>query len=379
MASSGWQGDVTLTDGGFGYSYFKGNLRIDSITHSGDTVTVTGAFGVHNDGGASSYYVYPINAEVDGSTNYQEVVAGNQWIADGEWVTSAVTFTFNAPAASSSASIQVLWSYNNGQAGNSINYNLSFDPAISPPTGLNVTNISSGSDFVAATVSVTGWGIGSGTRYRELQVWTYDFQNPRKYKYVTGDTMSGSITVNNSSSGSLTILPNSRYTVGAYATNGQADTGSHSFGTVVTVPAEPMIDATIVGKDYVTFGYYFSDQGGYNTMYIDYKIDSGAWTAATTITGSGEKSGNFTVAGLSPSTEYIITPRVRSSDGWTKTMSSITVATAAPQAKLYCSVNDTAKQAKKIYCSVGGVAKRVTKIYGSVNGVAKLVYEEPNI
>lgn len=218
-----------------------------------------------------------------------------------------------------------------------------------PPTGLNVTNVSSGSDFVAATVSISDWGVGSGTRYRELQVWTYDFQNPRRYKSVTGDTMSGSITVNNDSSGSLIILPNTRYTVGGFATNGEADTGSQSFGTVVTVPAEPTIETTIVGKDYATFGYFFSDQGGYNTMYIDYKIGSGAWTTATTITGSGEKSGDFTVTGLSPSTEYIITPRVRSSDGWTKTMSSITITTTVPQTNLYCPVSGTAKRVTKMY------------------------------
>lgn len=48
MASSGWQGEVTLTDGGFGYDYFKGDLRVDSISHSGGTVTVTGVFGVKN-------------------------------------------------------------------------------------------------------------------------------------------------------------------------------------------------------------------------------------------------------------------------------------------------------------------------------------------
>ena len=154
MASSGWQGDVTLTSEGFGYDYMKGNLRIDSITHSGDTVTVSGAFGVHNAGGYESYYVYPINAAVNGSTGYQQVVAGNQHIATDAWVTSNVTFSFSAAATASSANIEVLWNYNNGTASNSITYTLYFDPAVTPPTGLNVSGVTTTKDSVTGNVSM---------------------------------------------------------------------------------------------------------------------------------------------------------------------------------------------------------------------------------
>lgn len=132
MASSGWQGDVTLTSGGFGYNYFKGNLRIDSIVHSGSTVTVTGALGVHNDGGPSSYYVYPITAAVDGITGYQQVVAGNDWIDNGEWVTVPVSFSFSAGGGETSKAIKVLWNYNNGTASNEITYTLTFDASLPP-------------------------------------------------------------------------------------------------------------------------------------------------------------------------------------------------------------------------------------------------------
>ena len=137
MASSGWQGDVTLTSGGFGYDYFKGNFRVDSIVHSGSTVTVSGALGVHNDGGESSYYVYPINAAVDGITEYQQVVAGNAWIDNGEWVTVPVSFSFSAGGAETSKSIKVLWSYNNGTASNEITYTLTFDASLPPAPSIS--------------------------------------------------------------------------------------------------------------------------------------------------------------------------------------------------------------------------------------------------
>ena len=566
MASSGWQGDVTLTDGGFGYSYFKGNLRIDSIYHSGGTVTVTGAFGVHNDGGPSSYYIYPINAKVDDSTDYQQVVAGNQWIANGEWVTSAVTFTFNSPATSTTASIHVLWSYNNGQAGNAITYNLNFDPAVSPPTGLDVTGVTVGAQSVKATVSVTGWG-GAGdasSRYRELQVWASNMSGDRRYQAAFGDTLSGDITCTNSSSGTLTITPNTKYWIGGYASNGTLNTGSQPFGTAITnvptagaalsattvdtatinysianqggerdikidqnldsggwtnvttlsgsgaktgsftitgllpnsshsttvrssavggsvaggttvnniitkppvpvisftsraqtsltlgysIPNQggaqsialkrklgsgswvnvetitasgsksgsftisslapnttytvasetvtttgtttgntlsglytavptPVMEAGAIGKNSATINYYVPQQGGAQTIYVEYSLDGGAWTTVDTITTSGEKYGSFTLNGFAPNTSHTVQCRIRSGDGATQVGDPVAFVTHEVYAKMYCSVNNTAKTVKKVYCSVGGARKRVTKIYGSVNGQRKLMWEEP--
>lgn len=377
MASSGWQGDVTLQSGGFGYDYFKGNFRVDSIAHSGDTVTVSGAFGVHNAGGYSSYYVYPINAAVNGATGYQQVVAGNQWIATDEWVVSGVSFSFSAAATATSASIEVLWNYNNGTASNAITYTLYFDASVSPPTGLNVSGATTTKDSVTANVSISSWGVGSGTKYRELQVWTDGMVEPRRYQPVNGSATSGNITVANSSSGSLTIKPNTKYTLGGYASNGSMNTGSQNFGNVYTLPEEPMVDLMTTSTRSIVLGYGLNDQGGARTLYIDYKMSGDTdWTTAATITGAGEKSGTITIDNLAPNETYTINVRARSSAGWSAALDDIAATTRDVTTKMYCSANGVAKRVTKVYCSVGGQRKRVKKIYGSVNGQAKLVWEE---
>ena len=197
MASSGWQGDVTLQSGGFGYSYFKGNLRIDSISHSGNTVTVTGVFAVHNDGGPSSYYQFPINAAVDGSTSYQEVVAGNVWIANGEYKESAVTFSFNAAASDTSHSIRVLWNYNNGTASNYIDYTLTFDASLPPAPTMT---------FNSATKNSIKMNYSAGTNGMNVTV-QYKLDSDGWTNISSGTSpMSGNFTVNN-------LLPNSSHTI----------------------------------------------------------------------------------------------------------------------------------------------------------------------
>ena len=379
MASSGWQGDVTLTSGGFGYSYFKGNLRIDSITHSGNTVNVSGVFAVHNDGGQSSYYVYPINAAVNGSTNYQQVVAGNQWIANGEYVESAVSFSFSAAATDTSHNIEVLWSYNNGTASNSITYTLYFDASISPPTGLNVSNVTATQTTVTGNVSISGWGVGSGTRYRELQVWAGNMTGDRRYQAVNGDATSGNITCNNNSSGSLTITPNTKYWVGGYASNGSANTGSQPFGTVVTLPPAATCSFDSATKNTITINWAVANQNGEKSFTVDYQLDSGSWVTVETISTSGAKSGSFTITGLKPNSTHNVNVRTHIVGGSTVGGQIVTVSTTDTPAKLYGSVSGTRKRIKEMYCSVNGERKKVEKIYGSVNGERKIIYEDPNL
>lgn len=251
------------------------------------------------------------------------------------------------------------------------------DPAVTPPTGLNVSGVTTTKDSVTGNVSITGWGIGSGTRYRELQVWTHGMTNPRRYQPSYGDSLSGNITVDNNSSGSLTIKPNTKYTLGGYATNGQAASGSNNFGDVYTQPEEPMVDLMTTSARSIVLGYGLNDQGGARTLYIDYKMSGDTnWTTAVTITGSGAKSGTITIDNLTPNETYTINVRARSSAGWSATLSDITATTRDVTAKIYCPVNGVAKRVEKIYCSVGGTRKRVKKVYASVNGQAKLVWEE---
>ena len=84
-----------------------------------------------------------------------------------------------------------------------------------PPTDLAISNISSTTNTVTATVSVSSWG-GAGdanSRYRNLSVLETSDKStsPRRYERVYGNTMSSAITVdNNTQYGSMTIQPNGK-------------------------------------------------------------------------------------------------------------------------------------------------------------------------
>lgn len=379
MASSGWQGEVTLVDQGFGYDWFKGDLRVDSITHSGSTVTVSGVLAVKNtrSGSGYSYYIDPINARAAGGA-YQQIVAGNQHINDGSMVSKSVTFTFSAGASETSKQVTVDWLYYGGGRSNSKTYTLYFDADATAPTGLDVTGVTVGAQSIKATVSVTGWG-GAGdasSRYRELQVWSGNMSGDSRKQTATGNTLSSEITCNNSSSGTLTLTPNTKYYIGAYATNGTLNTGSQPFGTAITnVPTAGATMGTVTARS-ATINWSIANQGGERDIKIDYSLDSGSWTTVTTATGSGAKSGSFTLNNLTPNSSHTIVVRSSAVGGSVAGGTTLNFTMADWPTKIYCSVNNSRKRVKRIYCSVGGQRKKVKKIYCSVNGVAKLAFED---
>lgn len=317
MASSGWQTWNNLSTSSFGYDYFKCSIRVDSIVHNGDSITISGAYGVLNNGGYSSYYYYPINAAISG-LGYSQVVAGQRWIGTNETVAVGFTTTVNAPAAATSANVTVEWSYNNGTAYNAYTYTLSFDQSVSAPTGLSVSSIQRSTESFTANVSISGWGVGSGSRYRELQCWTASdsgLVEPRRYQPVFSDATSGNITVSNSSSGSLTITPNTMYTLGAYASNGSANTGSIRVGNYTTLPPTPTISNIATTASSADFTYSVPNQGGKYNMTLKYQLNSGSNVTVTTLSGSGTKAGTFTISNLSPGTTYTVTAALSTSAG----------------------------------------------------------------
>lgn len=253
------------------------------------------------------------------------------------------------------------------------------DPAVSPPTGLNVTNITATQTSITANVSISGWGVGSGTRYRELQVWEANMSGDRRYQAVTGDATSGNITCNNSSSGTLTITQNTKYWIGGYASNGSANTGSQPFGTVVTLPPAATCSFNSATKNSIKVNWAVANQGGERSFTVDYRLDSGSWVTVETISTSGAKSGTFTITGLKPNSTHGIDVRTHLVGGSTIGGQTITASTTDVTAKWYGSVSNSRKRAKKMYCSVNNTRKKVLKIYGSVNGARALCYEDPNL
>lgn len=246
------------------------------------------------------------------------------------------------------------------------------------PTGLAVTNLTPGTDSFTGTVSVTGWG-GAGdatTRFRELQVWTYDpsgLRTPRRYKSVLGNDLSGSITVDNNSSGTLTIAPNTRYTIGIYATNGTYNTGSQRVGNYVTLAPVATMSLDSVTDTTATIDYSVAADGGFYSKDLEYSLDGGStWTTAATIVGSTATTGSFTITGLTEETAYTLKSRITTTAG-SSNNTDVTFTTEGGQ-RFYGSVNGTTKRIIKLYGSVNGTTKEITKVYGSVNGSTKRIF-----
>ena len=238
------------------------------------------------------------------------------------------------------------------------------------PTGLDVT-INSVKD-TGATMRVTlgsyGTPSGEANRYIEAAIMGQSTYGG-KYRYATKKAVtSATITVNNNSSTNssnpLTIVPNTQYWYGAYATNTVMSTSTVK-GTFITLPAY-ISDVTVndVGGGNVTVSVIHASEGTATTAYTEYSYNQTDWTTV---------QDTFSLTVHSPTTIYV---RRRNSTGTTpvRTVSIVPATTV----KLYGSVNNQAKEIRKLYGSVNGQAVRIRKLYGSVNGRSKLIFVESN-
>ena len=236
------------------------------------------------------------------------------------------------------------------------------------PSGLNVS-ISSVAD-TGATMKVTlnsyGTPSSNANRYIEASIMGQSTYGG-KYRWATKKAVtSATITVNNNSatnsSNPLTIVPNTQYWYGAYATNTALST-SMVKGTFITLPAY-ISDVVVndVGGGNVTVSVVHASEGSATTAYTEYSYNQTDWTTV-------QDTFNLTVH--KATTIYV---RRRNSTGTTpvRTVSIVPATTV----KLYGSVNNQAKEIRKLYGSVNGKAVRIRKLYGSVNGRSKLIFEE---
>lgn len=247
------------------------------------------------------------------------------------------------------------------------------------PTGLSLSSTSAGPDWVKGTVAVTGWGgLGdASTRYKNLSVMKTNDKTTsvRRYQRVYGNALSSVVTVNNSTEyGTMTIVPNTKYWLWWYATNGTQDTQSPTTSTTIiyTTAKAPTVSVSNYTTTTATISYSTTADGGAYSKKIQYSLDGTNWSTGATVSSASATSGTYTISGLTPNKAYSIRTRVSTTAG-TTTGSTLSVTTLS-DAKLYGSVNGKTKLVKKLYCSVGGKAKVVTKVYGSVGGKAKLIY-----
>lgn len=236
------------------------------------------------------------------------------------------------------------------------------------PSGLNVSIKSVADTGATFSVSLSSYGTPSSeaNRYIEASILGQSTYGG-KYRWATKKAVtSATITVNNnsatSSSTPLTIVPNTQYWYGAYATNTVMST-SMVKGTFITLPAyisDVVVNDISGGK--VTVSVIHASEGSADTAYTEYSYNQTSWT---------EVQDTFSLEVDSATTLYV---RRRNSTGTTpvRTVSIVPATTV----KLYGSVNNQAKEIRKLYGSVDGKAVRIRKLYGSVNGRSKLIFVE---
>lgn len=308
------------------------------------------------------------------STSYNKYFTGEQTDA----VVASVNFTISTSGGT----------YSGTSTSSGSDHFLDFSGSVTipaqatAPTGLDANNIVRGVESFTANVYITSWGTGTGARYRELQCWTYDpndFAQPRRYQPVYGDALSGNITVDNSSSysiayGPLTIVGNTKYVLGLYATNGTAGTGSQRLGEYTTLAYAPEVTISSISSTSATLAYSTKADGGVYAKTYEYSIDGGTtWTAFATVSSGSATTGTFTVSGLTTATVTVMQTRVTTTAG-TTVGPDITLNTNA-KPKLYGSANNQAKGATALYGSDNSQATTITKLYGSAGGQAKLIHQ----
>ena len=238
------------------------------------------------------------------------------------------------------------------------------------PSGLSVSISSIADTGASFSVSLSSYGTPSSAdgRYIEASIMGQSTYGG-KYRYdIAKNKASSTITVNNSSktnsSNPLTIVPNTQYWYGAYATNTSLSI-SKVQGTFVTRPAYiTSITANDVGQGEVYFTVNHAAEGSANTVVTELSYDQKTWQTV---------SDEFNLSFSEQTTLYVR----RSNNSGSTPIFSISV-TPSTRVKLYGSVNNQAQEIKKLYGSVNGQSVRIRKLYASVNGRSKLIFVESN-
>lgn len=381
MATSGWQNEQLILSRTFSASLaLYGNIYISAITHSGTDLRVQGTIALcprQNGTYGTCTYGYAQYVTPEGGSQMQICAANTRMVTPGHpnythtdyHVNFDVTLT-GVAASTTSRNFTVNFYNGSPTYGYNINltWGLTFDASGTTPTGLDatLTSVQDTGAVMAVTLSSYGSPSSEANRYIEAAIMGQSTYGGR-YRYdVSTAVTSATITVNNNSrtngSNPLTIIPNTQYWYGAYASNTVMSTSTVK-GTFITLPAYiTSVTVNDVGGGEVVVSAIHASEGSADTAYTEYSYDQTNWTVV---------QDTFRLTVHSAITLYI---RRGNSTGYTPVQTvSIVPATTI---KLYGSVNNQSKEIHKLYGSVGGQSKRIRKLYGSVNGRSKLIYED---
>lgn len=379
MASSGWQGQKNIQTSV--YPHMALNLRIDSISHSGTTLTYTGVVQVVCTSGYISYNNATVTLTGGGSKTI------NLNLSSGG---TANTGTFsctvnNVSASTTSKSVTASLSAGSVASG-SASWTLSFNASTSAPTGLYINNISPTWNSVSGTIGLSSYGTGSGTKSLQMLVLeqTYVAGTPNRHETASSGAMSASLTVTNNSTagsgGSIDIKGCGLYYTGVYASNGSV--ASRLAGPTTYTPPAPVVfnyvrvgettqwQVTLTGDPNKNVSNYTAAQ---LTRSMRYKIDDGSWVNVE----SAEVKAIDATTLVNITIPYGSTATI---EGWmtyqnlNSEVSTITITNGDAPVHLYGSVNGESQLIRHLYGSVNGRSKKIVKLYASVGGVAKLIH-----
>jgi hypothetical protein len=379
MASSGWQGQKNIQTSV--YPHMALNLRVDSISHSGTTLTVKGIVRVICTSGYISYNNVTVSLTGGGSKTINLNLS-----TGGTADTGTFTCTINNVSATTTSKAVTATLSAGSVASGSASWTLSFNASTSAPTGLYINNISSTWDSVSGTVGLTSYGTGSGTKELTMLVLTQTYVAglPHRWDRTTSGALSYNATVDNNSTaaaaGSIDIKGCGLYYTGVFVTNGSV--ASRLAGpSIYTPPAPVVLNYTRVGETNQWQVTLTGDPNNNNADYtaeqlnrsLRYKIDDGSWVnVESAVVKAIDATTIVTITIPAASTATI--------EGWmtyqglNSEVGSITITNGDAPVHLYGSVNGQAKKLVHVYGSVNGRSVKLTKIYASVGGVAKLVH-----
>ena len=355
MASSGWQGRRLISSWG-SYSQMYADVNIQSLTRSANSVSVSGQVALIyvNTAGGTGSYGYVVSGAVQGGNT----VSFNTWSGQrSEYIqTRNFSATISAAPTATSAGLRIIFTSGGGLSYGDQTWTLSFGQSATNPSGLTVTINSVADTSATFDVNLNSYGTpGSASgRYIEAAILgSSTFGNPYRYN-TASNTRTATITVGNDSrTGSvpLTIVPNTVYHYGGYASNTVKYISVVS-GQFTTLPAYiSNVTANDLGHGDIEITVVHASEGNAETVYTEYSYDQTTWTQA---------SDTFQISVSGATTVYV---RRRSTAGATPVRSvSITPFTSV---KLYGSVNGSSEEIKTLYA---GCPKLTAVTSGSMTG-----------
>lgn len=358
MASYGWQGIQATAR----YDTIGVNLWIESINHSGTTLTVRGAVQAQKRSGSDPYYYSAINAYPEGGSVSNPILAAYAKVSSApiQWFTSTI---YNVAISSTSYNFRV--NIQNDNASADRYWTINFNSSATAPSGLAVTIDEIGKDYAVLSGAISSYGTPvADNSYMELAI-NANSTYSSSYRYQKSEnkaTSMNEVRIDNTDSTSttaLTIKPNSAYYASIWATNRSASK-SLIGQRFITLPGDFTSVTTTNEGEVVTVRWAREAEGTAATIALSYSIDGGeTWTPFNTnpfsFTASHSGQLMLKAANSTGSTTY-------------------TTDFIAESSHLYGSVDGHAKLLHPVYGSVNGTAREIKKLYiGDKNGNARKV------